>query len=252
MSSLRRIEEGKIQHSQLEGKVVNDIENLIKNLIDIVLFEKKEDVDLDFFDIKGTVLLYGKPGIGKTSIMKNCMEYALAKGVDCYELLIPEIIESHLGQSTKNLVDSLCEFESKAQGILFIDELDRLCINRKSDEVSELKRMLIETMSFFDRMRSTDNKCILCCTNAIEQIDNALIRRFTVCEEISLPPKNELVKYANRCLGLSPFKEKGIITEILEDSMDNTFDSVKSKFRKAILCKNDENVLESFFKFTEK
>ena len=38
--------------------------------------------------------------------------------------------------------------------LLFLDEIDRLCVNRQnSNEISELKRMLIELMQFLDKMQ---------------------------------------------------------------------------------------------------
>ena len=59
----------------------------------------------------------------------NCIFYCLEKyGVEAYTFDTSEIIVSNLGESTKNLHEELERFAMLERGILFIDELDRLCI----------------------------------------------------------------------------------------------------------------------------
>lgn len=240
-----RIEEDRIKHNMLFGMNAKNVEEQIKSLIDLIFKDNQNEIDYDFFDIHGTVLLHGIPGTGKTTIISNCMHYALKiYGVDCYELHPSEIIESALGKANKNLVNAINEFEQKEKGILFIDELDRLCVNRQSDELDELKRMLIELMQFFDRQRISDKKIILCCTNVFSQIDAALIRRFSICEEMKSPTEYELIEYANICREKAAIKGKIIG---ISDCID-TFDSVKGAFRKVILTKHH---IRNFFELEE-
>lgn len=239
MSLLQRIDEKLISTYDLFGNEIHRVEQQIKGLIDIMMSDNPADVDYDFFDLHGTVLLYGIPGIGKTSVMSNCMNYALDQyGADCYELMSSNIVEADLGKATKNLSDALQEFEREEKGILFIDEIDRLCVNRKNDEISELKRMLIELMQFFDRQKAANKKVILCCTNVFEQIDGALVRRFAICEEIGTPTKEELVEFANVCMEKA--KMAGRIIDISNSSI-NTFDDVKKSFRNSLLMHSDRN-----------
>ena len=74
-------------------------------------------------------------------------------GIEAYTIDTPEVIVSNLGESTQNIYKELDEFASLNEGILFIDEIDRLCVNRNNkDEVSELKRVLIEIMKFMDEI----------------------------------------------------------------------------------------------------
>lgn len=234
---LRRIDENRITVYELVGNEINYAEEKIKGLIDIAFNGSQSEIDYDFFDIRGTVLLYGISGIGKTSAMNNCMSYALDKyGADCYELLTSDIVESELGKSTQNLTEAIHEFESLHRGILFIDELDRFCVNRKSNELSELKRMLIELMQFFDRQRPANGKIVLCCTNVKEQIDEALIRRFSICEEIHNPTKEELIRFANICMEKARFA--GTVDDFIIQGIQ-TFDEIKRIFRNSILEHTD-------------
>ncbi|MCR5661159.1 MAG: ATP-binding protein [bacterium] len=235
---LRRIDEKEILKTDLIGDDINNIEDKIKKLIDLILGESQKEIDLNFFDIKGTVLLYGLPGIGKTSVINNCISHALINyGADCYNLPTTDIIESNLGQATKNLANAIKEFENYATGILFIDELDRLCVNRNSDEVSELKRMLIELMQFFDRLKYDNKKLVLCCTNVKEQIDEALIRRFSICEELHIPREEELLKFANICMKSAGFSQT---IQKIKGKEIKTFDQIKKIFRNIILSKNQD------------
>lgn len=237
MELLRRIEEEKISSTcELFGSDINDIEKEIKGLIDFTYNTVDNTIDFDFFDIRGTVLLYGSPGLGKTSVMKNCMAYALERySVDCYELLTTDIVESELGKTTKNLSEALKEFERLDKGILFIDELDRLCVDRMSDEISELKRMLIELMFYFDNLKIKDKKVLLSCTNVVDQIDKAFLRRFSILEEINKPTVDDLLDFVNICMEKASFSGKiySLPSEIL------TFDDVKRTFRNAILQHKD-------------
>ncbi len=116
---IRRIEEDRILSRKLIGSRANEIENEIKEIIDISFSGGPTKADYDFFDIRGSALIYGIPGIGKTSIMNNCMRYALEEyGVDCYELVPSEIIDSLLGKASQNLLEALQEFECKERGIV--------------------------------------------------------------------------------------------------------------------------------------
>lgn len=242
MALLRRMDEKMISTHELYGKSILSIETEIKKMIDIVMNDKRPDVDYDFFDLHGIVLLYGIPGTGKTTLMKNCMHYALDRyGTDCYDIPASEIIVSELGKTTKNLSEALNEFERKDQGILFIDEIDQFCINRMDDEISELKRMLIELMQFFDRQTAKNKKMVLCCTNVFDQLDNALKRRFSICEKIEKPSKEELCDFANICIKKADMKERVID---IRDVSIATFDDIKCRFRNVLLTRSGIN--ESF------
>lgn len=237
MSFLKRIDEKLISTYQLFGEEIQSIEQMIKSLIDIMMNEKSSLMDYGFFDIRGTVLLYGTPGVGKTSLMNNCMKYALEKyQADCYELATSQIVEADLGKATKNLNDALQEFEDQKKGVLFIDEIDRICISRKYDEISELKRMLIEFMQFFDKQKPSNKKVILCCTNVINQIDEALIRRFSICKEIGNPSRKELLEFANTCMKKAGYKGKVVA---IKEKTIITFDDLKRVFRNNLLLQKE-------------
>ena len=104
-----------------------------------------------------------------------------------------------------------------------------------SDEISELKRMLIELMFYFDNLKIKDKKVLLSCTNVVDQIDKAFLRRFSILEEINKPTVDDLLDFVNICMEKASFSGKiySLPSEIL------TFDDVKRTFRNAILQHKD-------------
>ena len=184
---MKRIAEDRIANTLMFGNESEEITKRITKMMDIIYGESTYyNIDFSFFDINGSALLYGIPGVGKTTIAMNCINYSLERyGVEAYTLEASKVIVSDLGETTRNLFLELNEFAALKEGLLFIDELDQLCVNRSNkDEISELKRMLIELMKFMDTLSISSKKVIIACTNDIDQIDPALKRRFSIKKEI--------------------------------------------------------------------
>lgn len=250
MKTIERIDESNINRIELIGNSCNDVEFKIKTLIDFMFSGNYNKEMFDFFDIRGTILLHGIPGVGKTSIAKNVMKYVIDKyGVESYIIEPSDIIVSGLGETVKNLSDSLKKFEELEAGILFIDEIDKFCVNRNDeDELSEMKRLLIELMSFIDKLSVSSNKIMICCTNVFEQMDSAIQRRFSICEKIMKPSSAEKKDFFRLC-----YQKTGSSLNVeINDSFISTFetmDSIKAYFRKKILTNKlitIENDIESY------
>ncbi len=237
---MERIDENATKSITIYGEYPNRVLSRMKKLVDIVYGNKRYAIDYDFFDIKGTVLLYGVPGTGKTSMVKNVISYALEKYmVDAYSFLTTDIIEADLGKTVSNFRYQIDEFKEKDLGILFIDEIDKFCVNRSnSEEVSEMKRLLVEMMSYIDSIDISCGKMIIGCTNVIEQLDDALIRRFCICEDIILPADDEKKEYAKLCI-----EKMGLNTTEQMPDLDlihewKTFDDIKKHFREKVLIES--------------
>ena len=82
----------------------------IQKISDIVFGnEDKIPVNvLNYFSINGNVILYGKPGVGKTSISYKIASYVLNEyGIKSYQLSIAYIIETNLGETTSNMKSAI-------------------------------------------------------------------------------------------------------------------------------------------------
>lgn len=250
---LQRFEEQDLYKTDLKGAECENATKKIQNLVDIIFGSDSmsNNVNYDFFDIKGTVLLYGLPGVGKTTIARNCLCYALDQyGVESYAMNVADVIVSGLGESVKNFDDALSEFSELYEGILFIDEIDRFFVNRESvSEISELKRLLIEFMSYIDNLSIGKRKLLIGCTNVYDQIDDALKRRFSIKEEIGLPTSQEKREFISDCFrnigkDIDCSKLKNKYLEQFE-----TMDSIKAHFRKHVLNQSIEQLVTEIKKY---
>lgn len=161
------------------------------------------------------ILMYGIPGVGKTSIAYSVASYVLDKfGISAYSLSIPAIIKSNLGETTSNMNEALGMVKdiSKETGILLIlDEIDRLSVLRNNEnELAEMKRALLELNDFLDNVSIMDRTLIIGITNHIGILDDGLKRRFDFIDEITPNKKSclSIIDNLNKLIGLDMNKPK--------------------------------------------
>lgn len=189
MNFITRIDENLIKKkSDLIGH--DEIFKSCKKVIDLVHGPDRNMVELcDELEIRSINIFYGETGTGKTTLSYSLAEYALNKfEVESYEMKFQDIITTELGKTLKNFhlayeeVNQLCVDHGGI--VLFLDEFDRILVDRQSNEVSEMKRAFISLMDFLQSI-SVDHKItILATTNCFDQIDSALKRRFSFHYEI--------------------------------------------------------------------
>ena len=112
----------------IDRKIFNFIgyEDLIFEIqyISDIVFGNEDKIPvnvLNYFSINGNVILYGKPGVGKTSISYKIASYVLNEyGIKSYQLSIADIIETNLGETTSNMKSAIKELKniSKEYGAL--------------------------------------------------------------------------------------------------------------------------------------
>lgn len=238
------ISEATLHETLLIGQSCEKAAIRIKKLIDIVFSPDESDhqrPNYDFFDIRGTVLLHGDSGVGKTTLSKNCMSYALdTYSVDSYEIRIADIIVSELGETVRNMNEALEELRSKKRAILFIDEIDKMFISRETPgELSEMKRLLIEFMGYIDSLTIADKKIVIGCTNVYNSLDAALKRRFAITEEIENPSHAEKNEFFNICIKKAGLDlPNGIQLDLGYLGKFKNMDAIKSLFRDSILAED--------------
>ena len=155
---MNKLIEKKIASTSMIGKNSNDTIRQITRMMDLVYGSKTfSNIDLSFFDINGSVLLYGIPGVGKTTIVMNCINYALDKyGIEAYTIDTPEVIVSNLGESTQNIYKEFTNpsSEEKEQFIL-------LCIKKCGLEKKQIKKELLEKYITMDDIKNDFRDAIL-------------------------------------------------------------------------------------------
>lgn len=179
-----REEEMRIKSNFISGN--DEIRNKLKKIINMIFEEKKEEKNKinEFLGLNGNILLYGKPGTGKTSICYESMLFR--KGISYYHINASSLISEKLGKTSK-IIDELfkvvIEKSKKYEVILLFEEIEALLPNRSSTkELDDMKRALTVFMHYLDK--KINNLVIICTTNFKENLDIAIVRRFSFQYEI--------------------------------------------------------------------
>lgn len=137
------------------------------------------------------VLFWGNPGTGKT---ESAYQIARLMNRDLLTVRMEDLIDSHLGQTSKNIVsmfDEIRHLYSNNVVILF-DELDSLVINRVcSNDLREMGRV---TSTFLKELEDVSDKIlIIATTNLIDSFDKAILRRFDAKVSFNRYTKDDLI-----------------------------------------------------------
>lgn len=143
------------------------------------------------------VLLYGPPGCGKTMLAKAL---ANESGATFINLHISTLTEKWFGDSNK-MVHAVFSLARKLQPtIVFIDEIDAVLGQRRSDEHEASGMVKAEFMTHWDGLTSSNiygepqRILILGATNRIQDIDEAILRRMPKKLPISLPTAQQRIR----------------------------------------------------------
>ncbi|KAL8799842.1 MAG: hypothetical protein Q9182_005591 [Xanthomendoza sp. 2 TL-2023] len=136
------------------------------------------------------VLLFGPPGCGKTMLAKAL---AHESGATFINLHISTLTEKWYGDSNK-LVNAVFSLARKLEpSIVFIDEIDAVLGQRRSNEHDASGMVKAEFMTLWDGLTSANSAgesqriLVLGATNRIQDIDEAILRRMPKKFAVSLP-----------------------------------------------------------------
>lgn len=150
----------------------SSVQEAVKEFVEII--EHKEKFIALGVEIHNSLLLYGPPGCGKTSLAKY-----IAKSIQLPIIIarLDSMISSLLGNTSKN-IRKLFEFADNKPCILFLDEFDAIAKNRKDqNEQGELKRVINSLLQNIDDFLANGN-ILIAATNHQELLDDAIWRRF--------------------------------------------------------------------------
>ena len=128
-----------------------------------------------------SVLFYGPPGTGKTSLAKAyCNKLAKQDARIIFLKLFGSDFMNDNGIQKFRRIFELVKVAPKTKFVLFIDELDALCLRRGTSSHADATRGLLDVfMNNVSGFRDdSQNLTILASTNTLEDLDPAVIRRF--------------------------------------------------------------------------
>lgn len=204
----------------------------INEFVNIIL--NSAQLETQGIDISKTMILYGQPGCGKTSIAHYISNLT---GLPLVLARLDSLVSSLLGSTAKN-IRKIFDYVQDFPCILFLDEFDAIAKARDDQkEIGELKRVI---NSLLQNMDSMPKHCVLiAATNHPELLDRAVWRRFLQKIEVGMPKREELMELIRLFSGEEQnklinyiLKTKGILSvfEGLSPSdIKNLFDRAKVK-----------------------
>lgn len=182
-SSKKETKEYKIDDVILEDEVKEDVLstiNFVKNM------EKYKEIGCE---LPSGILLEGSPGTGKTLLAKSI---ASESNMNFKSIVASDFLDKYVGESSKRVQEVFDNLKNKGGGLLFIDEIDAIGVNRGGDDNKEYRSAMNKLLSCMNE--ASDNKIIVIgATNLVEQLDPALIREGRFDKVITIPlPSYEL------------------------------------------------------------
>lgn len=211
---------------------------------DFVKSYRNRDKLLKFgLDVTNTLLLYGPPGCGKTTMAQYI---SMKTGLPLVTARLDGMISSLLGSTAKN-IRKIFDYASRRDCILFLDEFDVIAKMRDDkNETGELKRVVNSLIQNIDTFNS--NSIIIAATNHQDLLDPAIWRRFSRVLTLKKPNEDEIeyllknfmdncdndfmknekiiVQLSKALLGLSHSDIKTIINNIIKSVIINERDTI--------------------------
>ncbi|GCL43420.1 ATP-binding protein [Dolichospermum planctonicum] len=249
----------KINHQELFG--VDDLFEYLFNFCKICLTaDTKQLQKFSYYDLKPSVLLSGVPNTGKTTLCYSLfhkLREEVTNEINFYYVDVGRMLDPALGQSSRNIGDIFDDLKSKCKNgssvFLLLDELDTFCMSRsRTQEHDAIRRAMTTLMGELDNLHpSKDNKLLIFgITNVPEQIDTAVVRRFSLKKEMqiqmNLDTFNKYLEALGDTIKYSPPEE--IIKQLFElyQTRKLTAGDVKNFYKEVyidFLCKNKEQSL---------
>jgi len=173
-----------------------------ENVIDIVENPKKyEMVGITF---PSPIILYGKPGTGKTYAVGKLVEYL---GWPCYHIDSQSVASAFVHETPRKISEVFHTACENAPSIIVIDEMEAYLSHRvaahdhKVEEIAEFLRLIPEAPK--------NEVLVIGLTNLFENIDPAILRtgRFDYKIEVHMPNADDIKAMVTSALGKLPVED---------------------------------------------
>ena len=213
--------EEKIHEGEKKWPMMDDVimpEETKREVTQMMRFiRKREKYEAIGARIPKNILLYGKPGTGKSMIAKaisnECNVHFMYRAGS-------EFARRYVGDSPKEIKKMFKEAREKAPTILFIDEIDALGKKRSEDTNGEDVKALTQLLTELDGFDTTDDVFLIGATNTLDLLDPALLRSGRFDKKVKILTPNDENRKAMFELYIGKVKH--------EDDMDYELYSVRT------------------------
>ncbi|MCT4664982.1 MAG: ATP-binding protein [Flavobacteriales bacterium] len=234
----------------LDVNISPSLKEPINNFLSLI--RSKDQIQSKGFEMNLSLLLYGPPGCGKTTL---AMHIAKELNIPIVIARFDSLISSLLGNTAKN-IRRLFDYAKNKPCILFLDEFDAIAKARDdNNETGELKRVINSLLQNIDDFLHSG--ILIAATNHEQLLDRAIWRRFEKTIHVSKPDVNEikyLIKeYLNK---IDDFNEN--IDDKKIETLSNCFKTlshseiikiINSTYYNSIIDKTSFNYEEIFCEF---
>ena len=213
--------EEKVKEDEKKWPMIDDVimpEETKREITQMMRFiRKREKYEAIGARIPKNILLYGKPGTGKSMIAKaisnECNVHFMYRAGS-------EFARRYVGDSPKEIKKMFKEAREKAPTILFIDEIDALGKKRSEDTNGEDVKALTQLLTELDGFDTTDDIFLIGATNTLDLLDPALLRSGRFDKKVKILTPNGENRKAMFELYINKIKH--------EDNMDYELYSVRT------------------------
>lgn len=180
--------EGVIGRTDLKNRLMNEAAGFGWNKVDAAL-------DIDPVQC---YFLYGPPGTGKTHLIEAFASELKKKGFGFMQLKGSEIRSSFVGVAEKIVTAAFAVAAEKEPCLIFIDEIDLLCVNRNGKAEGHEQRLTGAFLEAYNDFKKSGKRLIFMgATNHPGNVDVAMMDRVSLIR-IPLPAEEDRLIYFER------------------------------------------------------
>jgi SpoVK/Ycf46/Vps4 family AAA+-type ATPase len=179
------------------------LKNRIKTLAQMI--READTLTAQGIPVPRTLLLYGPPGTGKTQIARTMANQA---GVNFIARSTADLKGQYLGHAASRISQTFETARASSPSILFIDEIDALASSRGENNDQLQAEAVTQLLQELDGVTSKSGYVlVVAATNLLNQLDSAILSRFSQKLEIPLPTQPERAAILQTLLSGCPVAE---------------------------------------------